>query len=41
MMTPSTFSPEFRLVAAQLVVDQSYTHQEAAKTMGVGHSTRR
>jgi len=34
-----TFSPEFRLETAQLVVDQSYTHQEAAKAMGVGYST--
>ncbi|MFT5312067.1 MAG: transposase [Paraglaciecola sp.] len=37
--TRPTFSPEFRLETAQLVVDQSYTHQEAAKAMGVGYST--
>lgn len=34
-----TFSPEFRLETAQLVVDQGYTHEEAAKAMGVGFST--
>jgi transposase len=32
-MTRPTFSPEFRLETAQLVVDQRYTHQVAAKTM--------
>jgi transposase len=37
--TRRTFSPEFRLETAQLVVDQSYTHDEAAKAMGVGFST--
>lgn len=37
--TRRTFSPEFRLETAQLVVDQGYTHDEAAKTMGVGFST--
>ena len=35
--TRRTFSPEFRLETAQLVVDQGYTHEEAA--MGVGFST--
>jgi len=34
-----TFSPEFRLETAQLVVDQGYTHDEAAKAMGVRFST--
>jgi transposase len=34
-----TFSPEFRLEAAQLVVDQGYTVREAASAMGVDHST--
>ena len=29
-----TFSPEFKLETAQLVVDQGYTHDEAAKAMG-------
>lgn len=37
--TRRTFSPEFRLETAQLVVDQRYTHDEAAKAMGVGFST--
>lgn len=37
--TRRTFSPEFRLETAQLVVDQSYTHDEAAKAMGIGFST--
>ncbi len=33
------FSPEFRLEAAQLVVDQNYSVQEAADSMGVVLST--
>ena len=33
------FSAQFRLETAQLVVDNSYTHEEAAKAMGVGYST--
>jgi len=33
------FSAEFRLETAQLVVDNSYTHEDAAKAMGVGYST--
>lgn len=33
------FSPEFRLEAAQLVVDKSYTVREAAEAMNVGHSS--
>ena len=33
------FSPEFRLETAQLVVDNGYTQQAAAKAMGVGYST--
>jgi transposase len=33
------FSPEFRLEAAQLVVDQQYSVREAAEAMGVGKST--
>ena len=32
------FSPEFRLEAAQLVVDQNYSVREAAKAMNVGNS---
>lgn len=33
------FSSQFKLEAAQLVVDQNYTVQEAADAMGVGLST--
>lgn len=33
------FSPEFRLEAAQLVIDQQYSVRQAAEVMGVGHST--
>lgn len=33
------FSPEFRLETAQLVVDNGYTHEEAAQAMNVGYST--
>ena len=32
------FSPEFRLEAAQLVLDQNYSVREAAKAMNVGNS---
>jgi len=34
-----TFSPEFKLEAAQLVLDQDYSVTEAAKAMNVGKST--
>lgn len=37
--TRRTFSPEFRLESAQLVVDQQYSIREAATAVGVGHST--
>lgn len=37
--TRRTFSPEFRLESAQLVVDQNYSIREAANAVGVGHST--
>ena len=37
--TRPTFSPEFRLEAAQLVVDQGRSVREAADAMGVGKST--
>lgn len=37
--TRATFSPEFRLEAAQLVVDQGRTMRDAAQAMGVGYST--
>ncbi len=33
------FTPEFRLEAAQLVVDQGYSVREAAEAMNVGKST--
>ena len=36
--TRRTFSPEFKLEAAQLVVDQSYSVAEAAKAMNVSKS---
>ena len=34
-----TFTPEFRLESAQLVVDQNYSVREAATAMDVGKST--
>jgi transposase len=37
--TRPTFTPEFRLESAQLVVDQGYTVKDAAEAMGVGKST--
>jgi len=37
--TRPTFTPEFRLESAQLVVDQGYTIRQAADAMGVGKST--
>jgi len=37
--TRPTFLPEFRLEAAQLVVDQGYSIREAADAMSVGKST--
>jgi transposase len=37
--TRLTFSPEFRLETAQLVVDKGYTHDEATKAMGVDFLT--
>jgi len=37
--TRATFSPEFRLEAAQLVVDQGRSIRAAAEAMGIGHST--
>lgn len=33
------FTPEFRLEAAQLVLDQHYTVRQAADAMSVGYST--
>jgi transposase len=37
--TRPTFTPEYRLECAQLVVDQGYTVREASQAMSVGHST--
>lgn len=37
--TRPTFSPEFRLEAAQLVVNQGRSIRDAAEAMGVGKST--
>lgn len=34
-----SYSPEFRLEAAQLVVEQGYTIRAACEAMGVGKST--
>ncbi len=37
--TKRTFSADFKLEAAQLVVEQNYSIREAAESMGVGKST--
>lgn len=37
--TRRTFSPEYRLEGAQLVLDQNYSAASAAKAMNVGVST--
>jgi transposase len=37
--TRRTFTPEFRLESAQLVLDQGYSIREAANAMNVGKST--
>jgi transposase len=37
--TRPTFKPEFKLEAAQLVLDQGYSIREAAEAMNVGKST--
>jgi transposase len=37
--TRPTFNPQFRLEAAQLVVEQNYSIRDAADAMGVGKST--
>lgn len=34
-----TFSPEFKLEAAQLVLDQGYTVKAASEAVGIGKST--
>jgi len=37
--TRPTFNPEFRLEAAELVVDKNYNIRDAANAMGAGKST--
>ncbi|GAB1623215.1 hypothetical protein AAOGI_32650 [Agarivorans albus] len=37
--TRPTFSPEFKLESAQLVINQGYSVREAAEAMNVGKST--
>lgn len=37
--TRATYSAAIKLETAQLVLDQDYTQEEAAKVMGVGKST--
>jgi len=37
--TRATYTAAIKLETAQLVLDQSYTQEEAAKAMGVGKST--
>jgi transposase len=36
-----TFSPEFKLQAACLVLDQGYSHVEASRSVGIGESVLR
>ncbi len=37
--TKRTFSPEFKLECAQLIVDKGYSYREASEAMNVGSST--
>ena len=37
--TRRTFTAEFKLEAAQLVLEQGYSVKDAAVAMGIGHST--
>lgn len=37
--TKRTFSPEFKLECAQLIVDKGYSYREASEVMNVGSST--
>lgn len=37
--TKRTFSPEFKLECAQLIVDKGYSYREASEDMNVGSST--
>ncbi len=37
--TKRTFTPEFRLECAQLIVDKGYSYRQASETMNVGSTT--
>lgn len=37
--TKRTFSPEFKLECAQLIVDKGYLYPQASEAMNVGSST--
>lgn len=37
--TKRTFTPEFRLECAQLIVDKGYSYRQASEAMNVGSST--
>ncbi|WP_253260352.1 transposase [Salmonella enterica] len=37
--TKHTFTPEFRLECAQLVVDKGYSYRQASEAMNVGSTT--
>ncbi len=37
--TKRTFSPEFKLECAQLIVDKCYSYRKASEAMNVGSST--
>ena len=38
--TKRTFTPEFRLECAQLIVDKGYSYRQASEAMNVGSTTR-
>ncbi|GDB97796.1 IS602 transposase [Escherichia coli] len=37
--TKRTFTPEFRLECAQLIVDKGYSYRQASESMNVGSTT--
>ena len=37
--TKRTFTPEFRLECAQLIVDKGYSYRQASEAMNVGSTT--
>ncbi len=39
--TKHTFTPEFRLECAQLVVDKGYSYRQASEAMNVGSTSLR